>query len=116
VLQFLKSLPSRPGLALGLLLAVLLLASAASYLAPSCQRKHDVRQLGAAKQASQQAQSQGEAAHTDFRLDSTKYAERAAQLRRQDSLLAHRDHEISTTRRPRLVLPALGDLPREGAN
>ena len=62
------------------------------------------------------AAAQGEAAHTDYRIDSAALATRQRTLHSQDSLLAQSEREILSTRRPRLVLPDASSLPREGTN
>jgi len=120
----LNLLRSNPWLALGLLIAGLLLAGGASSLVPSCGHARQVRAATQSKAEHQQAVAAGQAAQTKFQLDSTHLAATAQLLRQRDSILAataqllrQRDSILAAQQhalllRHRRPLPAWDDLPR----
>lgn len=116
----LKNLPTTlasawPWLALGCA-GLALVASLAAFAPNWLALRHLTKQHQRLKAEGTQAAAEGEAAHTDYRLDSAALAARQQALHLQDSTLAQSEREILSTRPARLRLPAREQLPREGAN
>lgn len=98
----------------GAFLAIWLMVSGAEYATGWLARRHLAKQHAQAVTEHQARQAAGQAAGTRYQLDSAARATQRHQLLAQDSILATQEREILSTRPARLLLPAAGELPREG--